>query len=68
MIPIGRDPEPWVASVPNVKFDLLRQYAEQVYADTGTYLATLSAGERYWSVRWRRPLYNTRRSARVAGS
>jgi hypothetical protein len=45
MIPFGGDPEPWVASVPNVKFDVLRQYAEQVYADTDTYLATLSEAD-----------------------
>lgn len=45
MVPFGRDTEPWIASIPNVDFGALREYAEQVYAETDDYLATLTEAD-----------------------
>lgn len=42
MVPFGGDPKLWIASIPNVDFGALRQYAEQVYAETDDFLTKLT--------------------------
>jgi len=43
MLPMGGDPEPWLASIANVDFAALREYAAQVYAESDEMLGDLSA-------------------------
>ena len=45
MVPFGRNPEPWIASIPEVNFGALREYAGQVYTETDDYLATLTEAD-----------------------
>lgn len=45
MLPMGTDPEPWLASIATVDFVALRQYAEQVYAESDDALAGLSESD-----------------------
>ncbi len=45
MLPMGGDPEPWLASISNVDFAALREYADQVYAASDDMLGNLSASD-----------------------
>jgi uncharacterized damage-inducible protein DinB len=45
MIPIGTDPEPWLESISSVDFGKLREYAEQVYAESDACLSDLTESD-----------------------